>query len=99
MAVWCLAAVFALDLLLCFFFPPPHCVHALLMGLCLARRTNTLAEQSDTKTDGSERIDSYLSLEAHTGCTIPHTWRAHIHPVWMASSDALISGRIHKTKI
>lgn len=40
------------------------------MGLCLARRTNASTAPSDTRTDGSQRIDSYLSLEAHAGCTI-----------------------------
>lgn len=63
---------FAPYFVVCFFFPlsPPHCIHALLMGLCLARRTNASTAPSDTRTDGSQRIDSYLSLEAHAGCTI-----------------------------
>lgn len=67
MAVWWFAPYFVV----CFFFiSPPHCIHALLMGLCLARRTNASTAPSDKRTDGSQRIDSYLSLEAHAGCTI-----------------------------
>lgn len=71
MAVWWFAAVLLPTLLFVFFsLSPPHCIHALLMGLCLARRTNASTVPSDTRTDGSQRIDSYLSLEAHAGCTI-----------------------------
>lgn len=94
---------FALYLLFSFFLF--FLIHALLMDLCLARRTNILSEQRDTRTDWSCREKSPSCPWKHTQkeytnlhlCRCTHTVHTvvckHTQTAWQGCVCALL---LHK---